>query len=274
MSVPRARAGTAVFLLVAFGGSWGLWIPLAFAGVEVRPGGGWPSHLPGLLAPAAGAFAGVWVMRGMAGVRDLTARLVRWRPSRTVTVVLAATIIAAIGAAVVGAAAGESLDYSGAPAWGVFTVVYALVVNGFGEETGWRGFLADTLIDRTSNGVAAVVVWIVWGIWHLPLFFVVENLNELGVGGTVGWAVGLLSGSILLLWMYIGGHRSVLIVAIWHTAFNYTAATGATAGVIAAIASTAVIILSVPIIARPSWWRRNRTAGEGQRVRWPSPGRP
>lgn len=256
MQASRVRTETSVFLLVAFGFSWASWIPLALAGTTVRAGEGWPSHLPGLLGPALGAFAAVFAGRGRAGVIELCRRMIRWRPSRGVVLVLSATVLVAISATVIGAARGGSTDYSGAPAWGVLTVLYVLVVNGYGEETGWRGYLGDTLVRRTSKGVAAFIVWFVWGLWHIPLFFVVENFRELGLGGIIGWAIGLLSGSIVLLWMYLGAGRSILVVALWHTAFNYTAATGVAAGVIAAVSSTAVIVLSIPIIVRRSWWTK------------------
>lgn len=196
---------------------------------------------------------------------DLASRLVRWRSPVRVLVVLGLTIAAAITAAVIGIAAGDSLDFSGAPTWGILTVGYVLVVNGYGEEIGWRGFLADTLIQRHSTGVAALVVWVVWGAWHAPLFVIVENFRDLGVGGTIGWAVGLLGGSIVLLWLYTNAERSVLVVAIWHTTFNYTAATAAAGGLIAAVSSTAVIILSIPIAARRAWWTRPTPANPSPR---------
>lgn len=139
---------------------------------------------------------------------------------------------------------------------GLLTIVYVLVVNGYGEETGWRGYLADRLLQRRSPGVVALVVWAVWGVWHIPLFFVVENPRDLGVGGTIGWAVGLLSGSIVLLWLYRETGRSILYVALWHTAFNFATATTAAAGVVAAVVSTLVIAAAVPIVVRPTWWRR------------------
>ena len=50
----------------------------------------------------------------------------------------------------------------------------------------------------------------------------------------VGWAVGLVAGLVVLTGSTGEGHRSVLLVAAWHTALNLTPsateATGAVAG--------------------------------------------
>lgn len=176
--------------------------------------------------------------------------------SRLTTVILALCILAAVVAVIVGAESGILFAYSGAPLWGAGVVLYVLIVNGLGEEAGWRGYLSDRLLGKHSPGFTAILVWVVWGLWHIPLFFLVQNFRDLGVGGTIGWAVGLLSGSVVLLWLYRLTGRSVLYVALWHTAFNFATATSAAEGTMAAVVSTLVIIGSIPIVLRRDWWRR------------------
>lgn len=41
---------------------------------------------------------------------------------------------------------------------------------------------------------------------------------------------------------------SVLLVAVWHTAFNFTSATPAASGAVAAITSTLVMVVAVAIV--------------------------
>ncbi|GAB2687168.1 hypothetical protein GCM10027194_21590 [Thalassiella azotivora] len=99
----------------------------------------------------------------------------------------------------------------GAPPWSAFgrypglpddgaaaVVVLALLVSGFGEETGWRGFLADRLGRGHDLLGTAVRVWFPWTLWHLPLFAVSQSFGDLGPLGVAGWAVGLLAGSVVL----------------------------------------------------------------------------
>ncbi len=146
--------------------------------------------------------------------------------------------------------------YSGAPDAGFWVVVCVLVVNGFGEEIGWRGYLAEHLLARRSQAMTSLFVWPIWATWHLPMCWVVGNFRDFGVGGTIGWIVGIGFGSVFLTWLYASAGHSILIVALWHTAYNFTTATEASAGVATAVASTAVIISSVVILRRPRSWSR------------------
>jgi uncharacterized protein len=68
-----------VFFVLAYALSWSWAIPLAAAHMVVRDGVGWPTHFPALLGPAiAAVVVTAWTM-SRPGVRDLPARLARWR---------------------------------------------------------------------------------------------------------------------------------------------------------------------------------------------------
>jgi membrane protease YdiL (CAAX protease family) len=144
--------------------------------------------------------------------------------------------------------------YSGAPAAGgagfVVLLGYVLLVNGYGEELGWRGFLAHHLLPRFGRLRAASLVWVAWAVWHAPLFLVVDNFRDFGPSTTVGWLIGLWFGSYLLTWLYEAGGRSVLLVAAWHTAYNLSTATEATAGAAAAISTTLVMAVTIVLLFR------------------------
>ena len=136
------------------------------------------------------------------------------------------------------------------------TFLLALVVNGFGEVTGWRGYLADGLLDRRSLLRRAGPVAVVWAGWHLPLFVVLDSFRGLGFA-VVGWMVGLYAGSIEPTWLYVASGRSILVVAPWHTADNFTSATSAMNGLPAAV--VVVILLENGPWARALGPSRSRT---------------
>jgi membrane protease YdiL (CAAX protease family) len=254
-----------MYVVLAYAFSWAWWIPMALAGQVARPGQGWPTDMPGLLGPALAAIVVTAVTDGRAGLRELWSRVIRCRVSWVWYAVIGGTAcLALIPLALgTGSSAADFVAYSGAPSAGALVVVaYVVVVNGFGEEIGWRGFLADRLLTTSSRIKTALLVWVVWAGWHLPLFWVVANFRELGLGGRIGWAAGLLCGSICLTWLYQSAGRSILVVALWHTAFNFATATRASAGVAAAVASTAVMIATVAILVMRSTWRRPDVAGE------------
>lgn len=221
-----------------------------------RNGVGWPTHLPGLAGPALAAVLITALVDGPAGLSDLWARAVRWRIGWGWWVLVAATAALAVLGAVVPMLSGGTVppmaafaSYSGAPSIGLLGVVLlVLVVNDYGEEAGWRGFAVDRLSRTHGLVTTALMVTGIWAVWHLPLFWVVGNFQDFGLVGSAGWLVGLTAGSIVLTWMYLHSGRSIALVAAWHTGYNLTSATGATAGVAAAASSTLVMLAAVAIV--------------------------
>ena len=266
-SAPRriaARYPLATYLTLACAISWAWWIPMAVTGAVSRQGVGWPTHLPGLLGPAIAAFAVTALADGKAGIADLTRRLVRWRVGWQWWAIVVATASLAIVGVVISALLGRSAPpaadfarYTGIGTVGLAVVIIiALLVNGLGEETGWRGFAAHRLLRERRPLTASLIVALLWGFWHLPMFWVVESFRSFGPAAIVGWAVGLTAGSVVLTYLYRGSGNSILLVAAWHTAFNLTSATKATSGLVAAISSTAVMVAAVVITV--AWLPRGR----------------
>jgi membrane protease YdiL (CAAX protease family) len=140
----------------------------------------------------------------------------------------------------------------------VLTFPLVAVVNGLGEEAGWRGYLADRLLPRHGLLRTATYLAAAWAVWHWPLFLVVDSFRGLGVA-VVGWPLGLWAGSIVLTWLYAAGGRSVLLVALWHTAYNVTSATAVTDGLPAALTSTVVMVAAVVIVVDGLRRRRHET---------------
>jgi membrane protease YdiL (CAAX protease family) len=233
-----------------------MWIPLAVSETQIKPGQAWPTHLLGLLGPALAAIVVTFATQGKAGLCELATRAFRfkvrwqWYGLVALTAVFIAFGLANSSSPV------DFLRYSGAGDWGFLVIPYVFILNGLGEEIGWRGFLVEELAKKFSIGVTSLLTWVLWGVWHIPLFWFLASFIDLGVGGTIGWTVGLLAGSIFLTWMYTKSDHSILIVALWHTIFNFSTATIATAGLAAAISSTIVMVAAVAILAFPSTWRR------------------
>lgn len=44
-----------------------------------------------------------------------------------------------------------------------------LMFAAIGEEAGWRGFLQEALVERFGWINSALLVGLIWGLWHLPL---------------------------------------------------------------------------------------------------------
>jgi membrane protease YdiL (CAAX protease family) len=259
-SIRRHPLGAFYVFTLAF--SWGYWIPLALTGGE-------GSHFPGLLGPMLAAFVVSGACTGSAGVGDLLRRMARWRvPLRWYA---PSGLLLTLGMLAVAAdswLSGEPLGLDrlgsmpGVPdvGWlGVFAVV--LLVNGYGEETGWRGFAWPALRQRHARGTAALVLAAPWAIWHLPTFWLDTGMRTLSPYVIPGWLIGLVAGAVVLGWMYDQARQSVLIVALFHAALNMVSATERTEGLVAALVSVSIIGAAVVILRHDGGQRDDERSG-------------
>jgi uncharacterized protein len=261
----RARAATVVpgrglvatvrrhplgaFFLLAFAVTWGYWIPVALTGGSL-------SHFPGLLGPLAAAFLVAAIHQGGAGTKDLLARMVRWRVAprwyAAALVPGAVGLLAVLGTALAGGGWPSASDWgsmAGLPAVGWLGVlVLVFLVNGYGEEVGWRGFAWPRLRERHTIAGAALVLTAFWFGWHLPAFWIDTGMREFERWLIPGWIVGLAAGAVVLGWLYERSGSSLLIVAVFHTMLNMASATPAGEGVPRVAVSMVVIAWAVLIL--------------------------
>ncbi len=104
---------------------------------------------------------------------------------------------------------------------GVSVVLFTkeFLFAGLLEESGWRGWLLPRLQQRWSPLVASLIVWLPWALWHAPLDF------SGGAGST--WmnyiqvrVVFFIAISVLLTWFFNHSGGSIIVVALFHAAFN------------------------------------------------------
>jgi len=245
-----------VFFALAYALSWTWAIPLAAAHLVVRRGVGWPTHLPALLGPAIAALVvTAWTM-GRPGVRDLGARMARWRvPLRWWLVAISPVAFLGLALAAM-AAAGRALPgvgdfglFSGTPAIGLAGVLLLIFAGALGEETGWRGYALPQLQRRFSPLASSLILAVVWFGWHLPQFWVIATYRDFVPVQYVGMFCGLACGAVVLTWLYNRSGGSILLVAVWHGLYNFVGATQAATGILAAVVSTLIMIQGIVLIA-------------------------
>jgi uncharacterized protein len=253
------------FVLLAYGLTWAWMLPLALSGAVVAPGTGWPTHFPALLGPLVAA---VLVAARTGELRALVARTLRVRvPLRWWLVAvspLALLAAALLLAALTGAELPRPADFaviSGLPAaWGpVLVVAVIVVVNGFGEETGWRGYALPALQRRFSPLTSMLLLAVVWAGWHAPMFLVLTSFRAFDAVTAVGWLLGLAAGSVVLGWLAVRT-GSVAVVAVWHGLFNVVSGTAAATGTVAAVTSTAVVVWAALLVGADVVARRRGRA--------------
>jgi membrane protease YdiL (CAAX protease family) len=90
--------------------------------------------------------------------------------------------------------------------------------SALGEELGWRGFAVPHLQDTRSALSASLIVGLVWGMWHLPLFLVNTNSRPLALFPL--FVLSVVAISVLLSWLYNSTAGSMLLVVLLHATAN------------------------------------------------------
>jgi membrane protease YdiL (CAAX protease family) len=95
-----------------------------------------------------------------------------------------------------------------------------LAVLTFGEEYGWRGYLLPKLLPL-GEVKAAVIVGLIWGLWHTPLLLAGLNFTNVNPLASIGvFLVAAIAISLIFTRMYMAAGGAVLVAAAVHGSFN------------------------------------------------------
>ena len=103
------------------------------------------------------------------------------------------------------------------PVYMIIAMLPVMIVGGGSEEIGWRGLLLSKLLERLSPLKATLVVSLVWGVWHIPLWFL-QGVPQYGTNFPE-FMLGIISMSFLLTILYLAT-RSVFICILFHALQN------------------------------------------------------
>lgn len=92
------------------------------------------------------------------------------------------------------------------------------------EELGWRGYGVDSLRAYFGLLNASLLFGLLWGLWHIPGFFVKgfyqNELWKSGVIYVVNFFVSILVVAILMNWVYYKTGRSIPALVLFHSILN------------------------------------------------------
>lgn len=154
------------FVAGAYAFSW-IWWLAALAGL------GMPAVVVGGFGPAIAA----WYVTRLSGgsVREWARQIVKWRVRpRFYLYALGLPVLLWFAMNVVLASMGRPIDLSlladRVPAY-LGTFAFVAVLGGGFEEPGWRGFALPRLQARHATPIrATLLLALIWGLWHLPLY--------------------------------------------------------------------------------------------------------
>jgi membrane protease YdiL (CAAX protease family) len=161
--------------------------------------------------------------------------------------------------------------------WSVGGLVFAWLsgcVFALGEEIGWRGFLTPLLARTLSFTKVAMIVGVIWAVWHfppivrgdygggesVPFSLICFTLMLLGMNLAITW-LRLASGSIWPAVLMHGTHN-VVIQSVWSPLTNDTAMTSKVVGEFGVgLAALAVLAGTIALI-----WIARRSMRSDMRV--------
>jgi uncharacterized protein len=266
-----ARHQLLSFAVLTYSVSWTIWWSMAQGSVNIGTTAG---AIANVLATAGPSIAAL-IVAAVLGRRDvvrLMGGFARMRVSSRwalVAVVLPLVmIVVAIAISVVVLGAATPLLTMGVLGGLLLEFGRVLFLGGpLEEELGWRGFALPRLQVRHSAFTAALALGVVWGLWHIPLYFVpgtgqFETVRgaaspAFAIGAFVVWTIGL---SILFTWLYNRTSGSLIVAMLFHASVNVAAYVPVAVGSAGAAAIVYALITWVVALAVVSRWGRNSMA--------------
>lgn len=211
------------FLLLTFVLAWGLLavfllfqehLARVFGPISARH----PLFILAVYAPAIAAFTVVAAHAGLAGLRRFLSRLLLYRttPGWYAFVLLGIPLAYAGGALLKGS---KLMDLLALPEAGALLATMAfMLVLGPVEEFGWRGVALPLLQRRLKPARAGLALGLVWGVWHLPAFFLGGTPQS--QWGFLPFLAGAVAVSVIVTAMFNASRGSILLAALFHFQLN------------------------------------------------------
>jgi hypothetical protein len=175
-------------------------------------------------SPLVAALIVIPVTQGVAGLKVLGLRMIRWRVRwywYAVAIGLPLAVVAVVAGlnVALGASAPSMVQFSSVSAILLFFGV-RLINPGdgaLGEEPGWRGFALPGL---QGSGLSPLLSTLILGVlvtgWHVPILFLEEGGLQPQI--VVGYLLGSVAVTFWYTWMFNHTGGSVLITLLSHAA--------------------------------------------------------
>lgn len=212
-----------LYFAICFAFSWCVWIVplLASKGViNIARGEMFWILVLGSFGPFIGAFTTLAIQGGWRSVRDFALRAVQVRTGPQYLVAAIFLIpLAGLAAALIHSAQGGP-PFAFGVSFAHLPMLYVMLFflgGSVAEEFGWA-YAIDALQQRTNLLTAAVLLGVIWGCWHLPLFFI-AGLSQ---SYMPFWAflIFTISQRVIYTWGYEGTRKSILTTLLFHTSSN------------------------------------------------------
>jgi membrane protease YdiL (CAAX protease family) len=208
------------FFVLTYALSWILESPLVYLRDSVTDTQGLVLILLASNVPSVLAIVLTAVVLGRGSLRKLLARLVIWRVNPLWYLVVVVPAVLAGGMVAFNALLGGPAISVDATLLSAAILLAFMIVPGsaLGEEIGWRGYALPRLQTRMSALSASLILGVIWGFYHLPLFFTGQAFRSPTI--LVPSLISTIALSIILTWVYNSTGGSLLMVVLIHATVN------------------------------------------------------
>jgi membrane protease YdiL (CAAX protease family) len=269
----RTRSMTAIiaFFILAFCWSWGIGIAATQVTAQ-NPVLSTALMMVAGFGPSLAGFAVVAIVSTGTGLREWAARCLDWRvgwrwfvlafvlPPAVMLTALA--IHGLLGGAMPASPVVDQIPLA------ILNFGLVLVVGGpLGEEFGWRGYALPVLAAKVGWRSASLIIGAIWGVWHLPLFFM-DSSAQSHMPMPV-FMLNILAGSVVFAWLFERTQRSVLPVLVLHTSLNAWTSIGgiiptAATGRPFVLTTGLMVLIALLLLLTPALESQQRHAAESR----------
>lgn len=176
----------------------------------------------GGFTPSLTAIAMTWIIDGKGAVGVLLRRVVQVRFSpRWYLGAIAVVAAGTAGQILIAQLSGSQFDFSLFAAQ-LGSLAPLVVLGPLSEEVGWRGFAQDRLQPHLGALATSVIIGMVWGLWHLPLFYIVGSSQSVLGLPFPSFLLGTIAMSVVYTWLYSNTNRSIFSAVFLHWIYTYS----------------------------------------------------
>lgn len=107
-------------------------------------------------------------------------------------------------------------DVAGVSVTAILAYFLMFLVGAIGEEIGWQGYAFAKLKDRASALNAALVLGVVWALWHVIPFALMGRS-----GDWIIWqCLNIILMRVIIVWLFVNTGESVFIAVLFHAMSN------------------------------------------------------
>ena len=214
-----ARYPLITFFTLAIAFSWIAVSPALLMGVPFKP-----YQTLGAFSPLLAALILSAALNGRQGVSALVQKMTVWRfgLSSYLLAIFGLVILYLMTVLLSGALPIQTLVEK----WTLIFTFYipalftTYLINPIGEETGWTGFALHHLQKQFRPWLSALILGVVWAVWHLPAYFIPSEMGAFNVFGFVIFMLIAICTRVIWTWITNSAKGSGLVGVLLHASSN------------------------------------------------------